>query len=441
MGLLIFSPMAPRHGSLPMLTDFFKKPYTQVTAWIVALFLATLPIFTRTYSEFDSVFLHYATILSAGGNIYQGGSIFLYPPWMAFVCIPFTWMPHLAARVCWGILNMLFLWVAIQSAWKASGFSRPANCPESLRVPVLGAICSATFFLNCISHQQFDVIIAGLVLCGVLQLTREKTGLGGILLGLGAACKMTPLLFLPYLCYRGRWKAALLMAMVFSTCNLLPDVFLGPPKEGISRFGIYCQQTLAPLLDPNFVPGTWESEIIYNQSLSGLSKRWNQYSLTKVNNKLEVQQVPPRWSPGTGKLILIGFLMGSVLLTLFCWDKPSWQSTPIHQAKIPLESGMVLCGMLLLSPMSGLAHFGILILPALNLAWATLGKNQRCAWLFLTSALAAGIALNKDLVGSNAYNALLWIALPTFGTYSLFLGNGFILRQTTRPNQDQYSSK
>ena len=57
---------------------------------MILLIAAASPIFLRTNSEFDLVFKTYAKLLLQGEDIYHEGSVFMYPPWMAFICIPFN---------------------------------------------------------------------------------------------------------------------------------------------------------------------------------------------------------------------------------------------------------------------------------------------------------------------------------------------------------------
>ncbi|NDH06569.1 hypothetical protein EBX93_11720, partial [bacterium] len=87
---------------------------------MILLFAAASPIFLRTNSEFDQVFKHYAKLLIQGDDIYHEGSVFMYPPWMAFVCIPFNFAPHWLSRLSWGLINIFFLHLAIVSAWNIS---------------------------------------------------------------------------------------------------------------------------------------------------------------------------------------------------------------------------------------------------------------------------------------------------------------------------------
>jgi Glycosyltransferase family 87 len=402
----------------------------------ILLIAAASPIFLRTNSEFDLVFKTYAKLLLQGEDIYHEGSVFMYPPWMAFICIPFNSLPQWLSRLSWGTINIFFFYLAIDSAWKISKSVFASNEKFGWIAFIIGLICATTYFLNCLSHQQFDVIIAGTILFGCLQLSKAKDINGGILLGVAAACKLTPLLFLPYLIYRFRWKAIMAFVVGFLFCNFIPDIILGLPPEGKPRPMIFVERFLAPMTKPDFVPGTWGSEIIYNQSLAGTGKRFTQTHIETKEGKYSVIIEPDNAQSPKVKPILMGLVLFGTAMTLFCWGWPGNPSNLNTTAtpQFALEASMILCAMLLLSPMSSKAHFGILILPAFCLARMLESKQKALAIFFLAIPLMMGILLNKDLSGSNIYTLLLWVAGVTWSTISLFLGNA-ILRYFAKQQQ------
>jgi len=403
---------------------------------MILLIAAASPIFLRTNSEFDLVFKTYAKLLLQGEDIYHEGSVFMYPPWMAFICIPFNSLPQWLSRLSWGTINIFFFYLAIDSAWKISKPVFASNEKFGWIAFIIGLICTTTYFLNCLSHQQFDVIIAGTILFGCLQLSKAKDINGGILLGVAAACKLTPLLFLPYLIYRFRWKATLAFAAGFLFCNFIADIILGLPPEGKPRPIIFVERFLAPMTKPDFVPGTWGSEIIYNQSLAGTGKRFTQTHIETKEGKYSVIIEPDNAKSPKVKPILMGLVLFGTAMSLFCWG---WPGNPSNlnttgSPQFALEASMILCAMLLLSPMSSKAHFGILILPAFCLARMLESKQKALAIFFLAIPLLMGILLNKDLSGANIYTLLLWVAGVTWSTISLFLGNA-ILRYFAKQQQ------
>ena len=73
-------PMQPNHN-----TGALKNRIVFFSISLVLLLAAASPIFLRTNSEFDLVFKTYANLLIQGEDIYHEGSVFMYPPWMAFI--------------------------------------------------------------------------------------------------------------------------------------------------------------------------------------------------------------------------------------------------------------------------------------------------------------------------------------------------------------------
>lgn len=428
------STIIPTHSNHK--TVSLKRRILLFSISMILLIAAASPIFLRTNSEFDLVFKTYAKLLLQGEDIYHEGSVFMYPPWMAFICIPFNSLPQWLSRLSWGTINIFFFVLAIDSAWKISKSVFASNEKFGWIAFIIGLICVTTYFLNCLSHQQFDVIIAGTILFGCLQLSKAKDINGGILLGIAAACKLTPLLFLPYLIYRFRWKAIMAFVVGFLFCNFIPDIILGLPPEGKPRPMIFIERFLAPMTKPDFVPGTWGSEIIYNQSLAGTGKRFTQTHIEIKEGKYSVIIEPDNTQSTKVKPILMGLVLFGTAMTLFCWG---WPGNPSHlnttsSPQFALEASMILCAMLLLSPMSSKAHFGILILPAFCLARMLESRQKALAIFFLAIPLLMGILLNKDLSGANTYTLLLWVAGVTWSTISLFLGNA-ILRYFAKQQQ------
>ena len=406
---------------------------------ISLLLAAASPIFLRTNSEFDLVFKFYAKLLLQGDDIYHEGSVFMYPPWMAFICIPFNSLPQWLSRLSWGTINMFFLYLAIDSAWKISYSVFPSTKKFGWVAFILGLICATTYFLNCLSHQQFDVIIAGTILYGCLQLSKSKEITGAILLGIAAAFKLTPLLFLPYLIYRFRWKATLAFVLGFLFCNIIPDLILGFQQDGKPRPIIFVERFLAPMTKPDFVPGTWGSEIIYNQSLAGSGKRFTQTHLEKNEGKYSVIIENDDTQSSKVKIALLCLVLLGTIISLFCWGLPGNLnlSTTFGTSQFALEVSMILCAMLLLSPMSSKAHFGILILPAFCIARMLESPKRIIIFVFLAIPLFMGVFLNKDLSGANIYTLLLWGAGATWSTILLFFGSALLRYWIKQPQTNQ----
>ena len=83
--------------------------------------------------------------------------------------------------------------------------------------------------------------------------------------------------------------------------------------------------------------------------------------------------------------------------------------------------------MLLLSPMSSLAHFGVLALPGFCLGRAAVARRDGRAWAILVAAAALALTANKSLVGGRVYSLTLWYGSVTAETMILLLGCWLLL--------------
>jgi hypothetical protein len=101
------------------------------------------------------------------------------------------------------------------------------------------------------------------------------------------------------------------------------------------------------------------------------------------------------------------------------------RAPPASEGSMPpvvFEFGIVVTLMLLVSPMSSKAHFGVLILPAFCLARFAVHNRDRTILALVAAAAALAVACNRDLVGYIAYTSMLWIGTVTLCTLLLWLG-------------------
>ncbi|MBL7258457.1 glycosyltransferase 87 family protein [Paractinoplanes lichenicola] len=85
-------------------------------------------------------------------------------------------------------------------------------------VAALALVLSAPVSSN-LKYGQVSLFLVVLVLADLLLLRR--TGWNGVLIGIAAAVKLTPLIFVPLLWFSGRRKAAVTAAMTFGGCALI----------------------------------------------------------------------------------------------------------------------------------------------------------------------------------------------------------------------------
>lgn len=407
------------------LTAWVKShPYHAV--WAVAIVVLAVPSYLRPESEWEEDCVRGAERIAAGQPLYRpGAEVYLYPPFMATAALPFTYLSASVGRALWVALNLACLVFLVAGAWRLAGGGALAGSPRREHVAaVLGADCGLGYAQNCFAHQQMDVVIGALLVGGCLLLLRERFLAGATCLGLAAACKCSPLLFLPYLLYRRRPAAAVWLLAVAVGVNLLPEL-LYPSPSGRPRLAEYWTFFLQPLMQPHHQVGTWGSEIVYNQSLAGACQRWLATTWAWGAAELAVQARPPLVGPQAMKAVTYG---GSLLLLLGAMWAAGRPFRPVRRAapgEVPpqaLECGMVLALALLLSPMSSKAHFGVLVVPGFCLARAALGSPGRLARLALGAAVALALVSNKGPLGTRLATLTLWYGTTTLATLVLLIG-------------------
>lgn len=369
-------------------------------ALIVGLGIAGLVAAKR--GDWENVFVPAGERLMAGQNIFQGG--YVYPPFQALVAAPFAALPQSAARIAWTMLNAASAGVFILGAWRLTGGDSLWKKEEPARrewwIFTLGFVAAIGFIFDAITNGQTDLLVAALITSGCLLLPRSGAG-GGALIGLAAAAKCTPLLFLPWLVLRRRWMAAVCLLLAALIVNLLPDLIFPSSDAGL-RLVRWAGSFLTPLLQPTHTTGVWFTAPEFNHSLAGWLHRLVRPDLTR-----------PALLLGAGAALLV---------TAWTMLRGPTHEATANSSRESFEIGIIVCLMLLLSPASSKPHFAVLLLPAWAVARSVLMRRDRALLAVSIMAAVAGLVMNKDLVGTTIYDAAKWIGVITLETLLLFSG-------------------
>jgi alpha-1,2-mannosyltransferase len=134
---------------------------------------------------------------------------FTYPPVAAVIAMPLAMMPWATAQWVWTIGQLVLLAVITAISF------RPLLARFGAAWPVgLGLLVAAVGWLfpirDGIRFGQVDIALVSLCLLDCV--VRRPRWPRGLLIGLAAAVKLTPLVFLPYLWLTGRRRAAIVAA-------------------------------------------------------------------------------------------------------------------------------------------------------------------------------------------------------------------------------------
>lgn len=372
-------------------------------------------VFARQPLESDwyRVFVRAACRMQRGEPIHiVDATPYAYPPLMAMLTIPLAQLPPSLGIVAWYLVSLSAMAAAFWYAWRLSGGPPLGRWNRRWAVVAgMALLCSMRFLVGCLETRQFDAVIAALLLSGCWRLAQGKQASTGLLWGLAAGMKCTPLLLAPYLAWRGWYRAAVLVGLTAVAANLAPE-FLFPQRSG----DWYLAQWKHRFLDvaQKVPPGTWFSGLAQNQSLAGAAQRLARYGLPMSMQAVRAGEL----SPGIVPLLRGCVYASSALLVAasvyFAGRRRGSKQGQPDVRKLALEVSAVFALMLLLSPMTSRAHYIILLLPAMLICRAAFVEGAASCRRLLPALLACGPLATKGLVGKALGDLALAWSLPTW---------------------------
>jgi hypothetical protein len=407
------------------------RPYSIFGILVLAVF--SVPFCLRQDSEWQAVYVRAASLLWRGEDIYRLEDGYLYPPFMAWTALPFLVIPAPLLRIAWLAINGLALFVFFRCAWRGAGGGRlegVTSSPGREHLAALAGGFGGIFYLqNCLAHQQTDIVIGAFLAAGCLLSLQGRAFSSSLTLGLAAACKCTGLLWLPYFLWRGRLVSAVCLLAVALGVNFLPDLVARSPS-GQPWLMDYTSRFLKPLTHSDHYVGSWGSDLVYNQSLSGAGQRWFATTLAWGPTDCTLEPRPQPVDP----LLLRGVVYGFQLLLLsavlvICGRPFRGVGADPGDTLQGLECSIVLLLMLLLSPMSSKAHFGTVTVAGFCLARRAAITRSPLLWTFCLTSCVLAVLTNKDPLGERLYTVSLWCGLVTWQTFLLLVGCLVAVRQ------------
>lgn len=174
-----------------------------------------------------------AQTLRAGGNVYTShppGDLcqYVYPPLFALILVPWTQLSLLAAQRLWLLLDVALTALALYLAAGdlARRFRLRGGAATRWLLAAGAFVLSAGEVKTEWSTAQTDTLILLAFVLGLRWLERAPW-LAGLALGCGGNIKYQPLLALPWMLARRRWRPAVGTAVAAGGVALLPAFALG----------------------------------------------------------------------------------------------------------------------------------------------------------------------------------------------------------------------
>jgi len=218
-------------GSAPVVVRSRAFPVGLIL-WVVAAGVAVQsladylrrPLYDRqvdlhVYITAVSSFVHGASLYGLHGSLRAG---FTYPPFAGLAMLPLAPLPESLARVAWTLLTVgATAGIALIAARRL-----PRRLgPVAAVWPALTALLLVSKPLQ--SNLRFGQVSIFLTLAVLADATvLDARRVQGVLTGLAAAVKLTPLLFIPYLWITGRRRAAAIATAWFAGATALAAAIL-----------------------------------------------------------------------------------------------------------------------------------------------------------------------------------------------------------------------
>ena len=188
---------------------------------VLGLELAVVIVFAATYNALDfRIYMWGGHAVLDDSRLYLAladGHWFTYSPFAAIVFVPVAALPLTAARAGWDLVSVGALAYSCTRILQIAGY-RPT------RIMVAGFVAAAmaldpvwqTLFLG-----QINLILLALVLTDVWLASRGSSRLAvGMGVGIAAAIKLTPAIFIVFFLLARRTRAAVVAAGTFVGCGL-----------------------------------------------------------------------------------------------------------------------------------------------------------------------------------------------------------------------------
>ncbi len=382
-----------------------------ITTW-VALFLIygwkSTQFMLDLYSEAASTMLN--------GESTQGIAAMAYPPMLVALYIPLVDLNEFMQRVAMlGVMSciLVFIFSTIQSMIVGK-----QTLKSTIIFWCVVALVVGRHVTSPVENYSHDIVIAGLVFLAIRLWANQKEGSGGAVMGVAAACKATPLLFLPFLLLQRRWKAAIVMGVVTVIAFKIPDLLFHKNVGSWSGSWISLVTNSLNQVEGTTRIGNWTLWNQLNQSLAGTIVRL--FSTPTLSNKDAVDVHLIVLQPSTIKgIIFVSRVAILGILVAALYKRPT---VPMKMRRF-CEGAMLVCGMLLLSPMSSKAHFFLLLLPAVLMARFFIWEHRD--WIIgsiLFMMFVYGTLSVKGLIGNEAGHTILATGSVTWCTLLAMLG-------------------
>lgn len=200
--------------------------------WLfVIFFIAIVFCFIEANGKGDFyIFLSATGDLNIGENFYENkyvdGYHYFYSVLFALLLKPFYSLPFFWVKFCWLLLNTA-IYIQLFNMLAKSKLVNLLNEKQKTIFIFLVFAFSLRLFLDNMHSSQITLLILWCCIYGLFLIDNNRPVSGAAILALGINIKLLPIVFLPYLIYRGYFKAFTFTILFYFVYLFVPSVFIG----------------------------------------------------------------------------------------------------------------------------------------------------------------------------------------------------------------------
>ena len=364
---------------------------------------------------------------------------FRYSPALAVLLSPLGALPVETSWVIWsaicGALTALGAGLAAAMAVRRLPGGNPAWIPVAAAVlPLLH------LYAENIKLGQMNCFAFGFCMIALYAFDRGRNRTAGLFTAGAVVAKHIPLLLVLYFAWKRRWGAALWSLVFLGTLlYVVPTVVLGPRVHhgNLSRWTDQQDHLITEIDEPPGMRASESAVHVEGQSMKGLLYRY----LTPTSFfHLKARRGPGDDRPGSRGIAVNGgrawpartvfnLWLGAslvVLLTVVLAVQPVRGEDPAAASRrFPLEAGLILLAMVLISPESRNPHFQMLAPSYAALAAILAARRPRspAGWVPVVLCIVAALGVllpTRGLIGRDAADHLLARGTIGFGAIVIF---------------------
>jgi alpha-1,2-mannosyltransferase len=293
----------------------------------------------------------------------ENGDPFTYPPFALLLFLPLGLIPEPVVGVAWTLATFgAFVGLArlIVTRWPRD---RPGDRQALVWAGAIGLLMSAPGQSN-VRFGQVSVFVVLLALADAVGVVPARWR--GVLVGIAAAVKLTPLLFVVFFLLAGRRREAVRATASFAGCGVLAGVLI--PQASWTY---------------------WTSAMLSTSRIGDLAALGNQ----SLNGILLRAGIAECWRP----------LVWAVALVVLC-AAALWRARDLHLAGLDVHAAVLVgCATVVASPVSWTHHQFWTVLAAMLLVAGPIPVRRAAGWVLLAALTAnLGDALDRLQVGDHA---------------------------------------